>query len=86
LTKYEARDGDQFLYAMEHADASDEDLNAILANRKKQSDEENRVAAEIEEEEARLSAEALAENEAEKKEKAEEAAEAENTLEDDSQG
>ena len=66
LTKYEAMDGDQFLYAMEHADATDEDLNAILANRKKKSEEENRVAAEIEAEEERLTAEALAANEAEK--------------------
>ncbi len=72
LTKYEAMDGDQFAYAMEHADATDEDLNAILANRKKKSEEENRVAAEIEAEEKRLAEEALAENKEEKKEGADE--------------
>ena len=70
LTKYEAMDGDQFLYAMEHTDVTDEDLNAILENRKKKSDEENRVAAEIEAEEKRLAEEALAENKAEKKDDA----------------
>ena len=65
LTKYESMDGDQFLYAMEHEDVTDEDLNAIVENRKKQSDEENRVAAEIEAEEKKLAEEALAENKAE---------------------
>ena len=46
LTKYEVMDGEQFAYAMENASVTDEDLQAILDKRKKQSTEENRQAAE----------------------------------------
>ena len=66
LAKYEVMDGEQFLYAMEHDDVTDEDLLAMLDKKKKQSDEENRTAKEEAEaaEAARAAEEAAAEADA----------------------
>ncbi len=49
LVKYEVMDGDQFVYVMEHDDATDEDLQKIVEERVKKSEEENRLAKEEEE-------------------------------------
>ena len=46
LTKYEVMDGEQFAYAMNHADVTDEDLLAMIDKRRRESDEENRIAKE----------------------------------------
>ena len=46
LTKYEVMDGEQFAYAMSHADVTDEDLLSMIDKRRRVSDEENRIAKE----------------------------------------
>ena len=47
LTKYEVMDSDQFAYAMSHEDATDEALLAMIDRRRRQSEEENRAANEM---------------------------------------
>ena len=44
LTKYEVMDGEQFLYTMAHDDATDDTLLSMIDKRRRQSDEENRIA------------------------------------------
>ena len=44
LAKYEVMDGEQFLYVMENASVTDEDLLSMVDKRRRQSDEENRAA------------------------------------------
>ena len=58
LTKYEVMDGEQFAYAMDNAYVTDEDLLAMVDKRRRESDEENRVAKEEDEAEAKAQAEA----------------------------
>ena len=58
LTKYEVMDGEQFAYAMDNAYVTDEDLLAMVDKRRRESDEENRVAKEEDEAEARAKTEA----------------------------
>ncbi len=53
LVKFEVMDGDQFVYVMEHDDVTDEDLQNIVKERAKQSEEENRMAKEEEERQSR---------------------------------
>ena len=50
LTKYEVMDGEQFAYAMANDGVTDEDLLAMVDKRRRQSDEENRIAEEDEKE------------------------------------
>ncbi len=54
LVRYEVMDGDQFAYVMENDAVTDEDLLAMIDKRRRQSEEENRIA---EEEEAKEAAE-----------------------------
>ena len=54
LVRYEVMDGDQFAYVMENGAVTDEDLLAMIDKRRRQSEEENRIA---EEEEAKEAAE-----------------------------
>ena len=56
LVKYEVMDGEQFVYAMEHDDVTDDDLLSMIESRKKKSEEENKRAKEEEEALARPTA------------------------------
>ena len=52
LTKYEVMDGDQFAHVMSNDSVTDEDLLSMIEKRKRQSEEENRIAKEEDEREA----------------------------------
>ena len=67
LVKYEVMDGEQFLYVMEDETPTEEELTAMVEKRAKQSEAENRAAAEekAREEAERAMREALQDEEGE---------------------